>query len=189
MPVSAEAHLQHQLELAAEVLLSGGAIRLQALGTSMLPTIWPGDVLGIEPRPQCEIVPGDIVLVARQRRFFVHRLIVKHNAGWITRGDSLPRNDEPADEGQVLGRVSVIHRKAGAVAPSLQLSLFSRAVGWVLCHWDLARGLALRIHSFRQCRIEWWQYPCSAGILPSLVRAGRTHDSRQDGGATLVQHR
>jgi hypothetical protein len=152
MPVLAEAHLQHKLELAAEVLVSGRAIRLQALGTSMLPTIWPGDVLGIEPRPRCEIVPGDIVLVARQRRFFVHRLIEKHNAGWITRGDSLPRNDEPAEEGQVLGKLSVIHRKTGTVAPSAQLSLFGRAVGRVLCHWDSVRGLALRIYSFRQCR-------------------------------------
>jgi hypothetical protein len=154
MPVLAEAHLQHKLELAMEVLVSGSAIRLQALGTSMLPTIWPGDVLGIEPRLRCELVPGDIVLVARQRRFFVHRLIEKHNAGWITRGDSLPGNDEPADEGQVLGRVSVIHRKTGAVAPRSQLSLFARAVGWVLCHWDSVRGLALRIHSFRQCGVE-----------------------------------
>src|SRR5271157_1377561 len=86
----------HKLDLAAQVLSSGGAIRLQALGTSMLPSIWPGDVLSIEHKPGEEIVPGDIVLVARDGRFFIHRLIEKHNSGWITRGDSLPQPDPAA---------------------------------------------------------------------------------------------
>jgi hypothetical protein len=32
-------------ELAAEVIRSFGRVRLRATGTSMLPAIWPGDVL------------------------------------------------------------------------------------------------------------------------------------------------
>src|ERR1700694_5722465 len=104
MPAMTQAHEGYKLELAAEVLSSGGTIRLQALGTSMLPSIWPGDVLSIERKADEEIVPGDIVLVARQNRFFVHRLIERNNAHWITRGDALPCNDEPAEEVQVLGK-------------------------------------------------------------------------------------
>ena len=77
MPVMTEAREDHKLELATEVLRSGGAIRLQALGTSMLPSVWPGDLLSIEPAPGKDMVPGDIVLVARDARFFVHRLIEK----------------------------------------------------------------------------------------------------------------
>lgn len=144
----------HKLELATEVLVSGG-LRLQALGTSMLPAIWPGDVLSIEPKSSQEMSPGDIVLVARQGRFFVHRLIGKRNGGWITRGDSLPQNDEPAAEIQVLGKVSLIHRKTGAVVPKPQVSLFSRTLGGMLCHWDSFRSVALRTHSFWQGRAEW----------------------------------
>ena len=113
MPVMTEARGDHKLELATEVLRSGGAIRLQALGTSMLPSVWPGDVLSIEPAPGKDLVLGDIVLAVRDGRFFVHRLIEKRDCEWITRGDSLPQNDPPLAEAQVLGKVSLIHRKTG----------------------------------------------------------------------------
>jgi signal peptidase I len=150
MPVITEFHEGHKLELAAEVLSSGGAIRLRALGTSMLPTIWPGDIVSIERGNAQQIFPGDIVLVARQGRFFVHRLIEKNNARWITRGDALPFNDEPAAEVQVLGKVSLIHRRNGAVVSNSRVSMFARAFSWMLCHWDLSRNITLRIHSFWQ---------------------------------------
>ncbi|HWY58739.1 MAG TPA: S24 family peptidase [Terriglobales bacterium] len=153
MPITTEARGDHKLELAAEVLSSGGTIRLRAFGTSMLPSIWPGDILTVEHKPGHEIIPGDIALVARNRQFFIHRVIEKRNSHWITRGDSLPQNDEPAAEVQVLGKVSLIHKKAGAVAPP-QLSLFSRTLARMLCHWDSFRTFALRIHSSRQCGAE-----------------------------------
>jgi len=153
MPNMTEVREGHKLELATEVLAAGGTIRLQALGTSMLPSIWPGDVLSIEHKPGQEIVPGDIVLVARQSRFFVHRLIEKRNSCWITRGDSLPQNDEPATEVQVLGKVSRIHRKTGAIVPDSQVSGFGRALAWMLCHWDSFRNIALRMHSLWQRRV------------------------------------
>jgi len=42
-------------ELAAEVLRSSGRLRLRATGTSMLPAVWPGDVLSVcrEVPPRC----------------------------------------------------------------------------------------------------------------------------------------
>ena len=153
MPVMMEPREDHKLELAAEVLSAGHTIRLQAQGTSMLPSIWPGDVLSIEPRPAHALVPGDIVLVAKQSRFFVHRLIEKGNAWWITRGDSLPQVDEPATEVQVLGKVYLIHKKAGVMVPNSQPSRLTRTFAWVLCHSDLFRSLALRIHSLRRCGV------------------------------------
>jgi len=143
-----EARAVHKLELAVDILRAGGTIRLHALGASMLPSIWPGDLLGIEHSPGKEIVPGDIVLVARDGRFFVHRLIEKQSSRWITRGDSLPQADESVDEVQVLGKLSLIHRKTGDVVPHRRLSLFSRALAWMLCRWDLFRNIALRFHSF-----------------------------------------
>ena len=150
MPVMTEARGDHKLELAAEVLRSGGAIRLQALGTSMLPSVWPGDVLSIAPAHGKGVAPGDIVLVVRDGRFFVHRLIEKRDCEWITRGDSLPQNDPPLTGAQVLGRVSLIHRKTGDILPKPRLSVFSRGLAWMLCRWDSFRNLSLRIHSFRQ---------------------------------------
>ena len=136
----------HKLDLAAQVLSSGGTIRLQALGTSMLPSIWPGDVLSIEHKSGEEIVPGDIVLVTRDGRFFIHRLIEKSSAAWITQGDSLLHPDPRAAEVQVLGKVSMIHRKSGNIVPKPRLSPFGRASARMLCRWDLLRNIALRMH-------------------------------------------
>jgi len=150
MPVTSEIREGHKLDLAAEVLRSGGTIRLQALGTSMLPSIWPGDVLSVENKSGEQAIPGDIVLVARDRRFFIHRLIEKHNSRWITRGDSLPQNDDPVAEAQVLGKVSAIHRRGHAVIPGRRLSLLRRALAEMLCHCDSFRNIALRIHSFQR---------------------------------------
>jgi hypothetical protein len=55
--------------LAAEILGSRRRLRLKALGTSMLPTVWPGDVLTIESAACEETGPGDTVLLQRSHRF------------------------------------------------------------------------------------------------------------------------
>ncbi|MGD0515421.1 MAG: S24/S26 family peptidase [Terriglobales bacterium] len=149
MAVMSEARDDHKLDLAAEVLRAGGSIRLQALGNSMLPSIWPGDVLCIESRSE-KIVPGDVVLVAREGRFFIHRLIEKRESGWITRGDSLPQNDEAVAEAQVLGKV--VHRNNGILVSGSQLSRLNRALAWAFCRWDLFRNVALRMYLLRDRR-------------------------------------
>ena len=72
---SANAALDHpQLGLAAAVLRSGSTISLRALGTSMLPALWPGDLVTIVPVPLGAIRPGEIVLCVRNGRFCIHRL-------------------------------------------------------------------------------------------------------------------
>jgi hypothetical protein len=157
MPDTTEMREAHKLDLAAEVLRSGGAIRLQALGTSMLPSIWPGDILSIESKLE-EVAPGDIVLVARDRRFFIHRLIEQRHSHWITRGDALPQNDAPITKSQVLGKVFAIHRTSGAVIPGRCLLPPARMLSWMLSHWDSFRAFALRIHSYRQ-RSSFLQEP------------------------------
>jgi hypothetical protein len=154
MPVMTETREDPKLDLAAEVLGLGGTIRLHALGTSMLPSIWPGDVLSIEHRPGDEIVPGDIVLAVRNRRFFVHRLVAKRNSQWILRGDSLPQNDAPVAESQVLGKVSMIHRHHQGISPNPRVPLAMRALVRMLRHSDSLRYIALRIYSFWRCRAK-----------------------------------
>jgi signal peptidase I len=150
MPGLTEVRENHKLELAKEVLSSGGAIRLRALGTSMLPSIWPGDVLRIESKLGEDFVPGDIVLVARDPRFVVHRLVEKRNSQWITRGDALPQNDPPVADSQLLGKVFTIHRKSRTITPSPRLKPVIRLLTWTLRHSNSARNIALRIHSIQQ---------------------------------------
>ena len=80
----------------------------------MLPSLWPGDLLTIQSAAHDEIAPGDIVLVLRDNRFFVHRLVEKRQVQdcllWITRGDAMPQNDPPVAASDLLGRVASVCR-------------------------------------------------------------------------------
>src|SRR6476659_1372714 len=81
--------------LAAEVLEKNGTVRVRVSGQSMLPTLWPGDVLTIESKHLADAKPGDVVLYDRDGRFFVHRLVSKsaENASFVTRGDCMMETD------------------------------------------------------------------------------------------------
>lgn len=150
-----EPRQDHKLGLAADILRSGGTIRLQALGSSMLPSIWPGDFVTIESVPFERLIPGEIVLCERDNRFFIHRLIARpinpsNEPSWVTRGDALPLNDPPISANQLLGRVSVIHRYDGTTVPSWRVSTVSRMLAYMLPRWDWFRTILLRIHRLRQ---------------------------------------
>lgn len=140
-----------KLDLAAEALRRCGTVRLRVWGTSMLPSVWPGDLLTIQSAGFDEIVPGDIVLVLRGNRPFVHRLIQKQGAqdsvSWITKGDAMPHNDPPATASQLLGRVACIRRANRSFVPSRRTSQFHFALAWTLFRWARFRTLMLRIHA------------------------------------------
>jgi SOS-response transcriptional repressor LexA len=152
-PCTPEVREDPKLALAAELLRSLGTVTMRAWGTSMLPALWPGDLLTIQSALHDEVVPGDIVLVMRENRFFVHRLIekrkVRDRCRWITRGDAMPQYDPPATELELLGRVTGIRRGKRAFVPSRRVSLYNSALAWTLCRWERARGLALRMHAVR----------------------------------------
>jgi signal peptidase I len=128
-----------------------GTVQLKAWGTSMLPTMWPGDLLTIESVACDEVVPGDIVLVLRNHRFFVHRLVERRRVqdclSWITRGDAMPCNDPPAAASELLGRVAGIRRANRNFVPSRRVSQFHSALAWTLFRWERFRGLTLRIRA------------------------------------------
>jgi hypothetical protein len=120
----------------------------------MLPSVWPGDLLTIQSGAHDEAVPGDIILVLREDRVVVHRLIERREIQvcllWITRGDAMPQNDPPAAASELLGRVVGISRADCSFVPSRRLSVFQFALAWMLCRGDRFRNLALRIHALRQ---------------------------------------
>lgn len=145
---------QCKIELAAELLRKGEAIQLKAHGTSMLPAIWPGDVLTIEHRSDMSIAVGEIVVSAIDDRIFIHRLLRRDLASeeWITRGDCLEHDDPAIREAQIIGRVIEIRRYHRAFAPHQRCSLFAKAQSLILRRSDLIRGIALRVHAFLQNR-------------------------------------
>ncbi len=116
----------------------------------MLPSLWPGDLLTIQSAACDELVPEDIVLVLRDNRFFVHRLVERRQSqdcpSWITRGDAIRHNDAPVAASDLLGRVARIRRANRSFVPSRRLSLLHSALAGMLFRWDGFRNLALRIH-------------------------------------------
>lgn len=150
----AETTSEAKLDLAAGLLRSGGRIQLSALGASMLPALWPGDLLSIEGANAAGLSPGEIVLVHRDGRFFIHRLIQcgspSGSEDWVTRGDALPRCDPPTASCDVIGCVCGITRGGRMLVPRPKPSWPARMFAWAVRHSDSLRGLALRFHSARQ---------------------------------------
>ncbi len=119
----------------------------------MLPSIWPGDLLTIEPAEHDEIVRGDIVVLLRNHRVFIHRVIEvgDKSDGWmcITRGDSMPQSDAPATVSDLLGKLARIRRARRSFAPSRRMSMLGSGLAWIFGRSDQVRNLALRIHAVR----------------------------------------
>lgn len=137
-------------ELAAEVLRSFGKLRLRTTGASMLPAVWPGDVLSVRRHNLEEARPGDIVLFIREGRLVAHRVVQcirgEHGIQWVTRGDSVGGNDAPVSRHALLGRVTAIERGSRRLTP--HLSLAGRLVSRILSRSDLCTRLALRIRGW-----------------------------------------
>ena len=99
----------------------GERLSLRVNGSSMLPSLFPGDLLTFRPCAPEEIVVGDIVLFLREGRCFVHR-VAERMAGNAaarlrTRGDALPACDAPLVETEVLGRLATVERKGRRLPP------------------------------------------------------------------------
>lgn len=141
-----------KLDLVVETLRCRGTTNLRAWGVSMLPAVWPGDLLTIQSASSGEIVLGDIVLVLQDHRFFIHRLVAKQLdqgvASWITKGDAVRHNDPVTMD--LLGRVIEIRRGKHTWYPARSVSRFHSAIAWMLCHSSQLRNLALRIYKARQ---------------------------------------
>jgi Peptidase S24-like len=138
---------KQKLELAKTLLRAGSTIRIRAFGTSMLPTIWPGDVLVIESASLDRLECGDVVLVNRENGVRVHRLLDKQGAHWITRGDGMAQDDPPMEPDQILGRVLEIRRRKRVLVPRRQVQLVDRLQIWLLSRSQTCCKIALLAHS------------------------------------------
>jgi hypothetical protein len=154
MQLTREAPDTAKIAMAADVLRAQRTIRLRACGTSMLPALWPGDLLTIEPFAVAQAAVGDIVLVARDGRFFIHRLIQIGGscdaAAWITRGDAMPERDPPVSAEQIIGRVSQVERNDREFIVPRHLPASSRRFAKLIAHSDLLRSAVVRGIALRQ---------------------------------------
>jgi hypothetical protein len=135
-------------ELALEVLRSFGGAQLPVTGASMLPALWPGDLLEVHRESAAKIFAGDVVVFRREGRLVAHRVVEK--LGWpdgtvlVTRGDRLEQTDPPVSPEELLGRVTWVRRGHRRLGP--RLTLWGRATSWVLRRSDFCARLLLRFN-------------------------------------------
>jgi hypothetical protein len=137
--------------MATESLRRSGRLRLQVHGESMLPVLWPGDVVEIASCSPEDVRPGEIVLALRDSCFFLHRFVALWQPGsFLLCGDSMPGSDPPFPLDALLGRL-VCDADANGVFGTTWFGVkCSRALGLLLCHCSLARRLGLKLHCRRK---------------------------------------
>lgn len=141
-------------KLAATVLRRFGILRLRVTGRSMLPSIWPGDILLIHRRDIRQVFPGNIVLFSREGQLIAHRIVAMldtpENPGLLTQGDSLSLPDSPVSSAELLGKVAFIFHRGAWSEPSARLGLRARVAASLLCHFSLATRVLVRWQATRQ---------------------------------------
>ena len=150
---SAEVHAL-KCELAGEVLSSSGSLRLRVTGWSMLPAIFPGDTLVIEPARSESVGKGDIVLFRRDGRLFAHRVSGKSGSASdfqiVTQGDGMRNPDPPVSSSQLLGKVSFVVREGRCLELAQTPRLSMRAVAAVVRRSSWAARVVVGVHQMGQ---------------------------------------
>ena len=163
-----ETRLAERSAVAAESLRASGRLRLSVRGESMLPSLWPGDVVEIASCSIDKVQPGEIVLAMREGRFFLHRFLARSGpATFLLRGDSVPTSDVSYSNEALLGRLVSrgFQSQKDDPNPLLPSRPWTRAIGWFLSHCGSARSLALRLHARRQ------QAPSTDALRPMDLEA------------------
>ena len=130
-------------EMLAEIIRVHGKARVKVTGASMMPAVWPGDILILRRENIAKLMPGTIVLCRRDHQLQAHRVVKNCGDHLITRGDALAHDDPPVLAVHILGRATAIVRGGGEVP--LQRPLWARIIGAVLCRSDLALRVLLRL--------------------------------------------
>jgi len=137
-------------ELAAEILERFFALRFVAYGTSMLPSIYPGDCLIVESFGSAVPSCGDIVLCRRNGEFCVHRIVgisgERRNTRYTLRGDALLEDDPPLPVQELLGRVTSVLRRGKLLRFDRERGPGHRVLRWMLRRSNVTSVVLLRWH-------------------------------------------
>jgi signal peptidase I len=149
--------------LAGEIVRAFGQMQLRVTGSSMIPTLWPGDLVRIEKRAFESLNPGEIVFFLRDGRLFLHRLVASgetsRERSLTTRGDAMAADDPAVPENCFLGVATAVRRRGEWIQPRN----VQRLLRWVLASSDLMLRFVARMHC--------WQEGQSKGLLAKSLPA------------------
>jgi signal peptidase len=138
-------------ELVAGSLRAGHEVRVRVAGSSMVPTLWPGDELRVRALELAELSRGDLLLFVRDGRLCTHRLVDRLDDAGVSRlitcGDAAIKSDPPIAVSEILGTVASITR-GGREFP-IASSTAQRLLSFAIRHSGFIRRAALKIHSIR----------------------------------------
>jgi signal peptidase I len=144
-------------ELAFDVARSSGEARLRVNGASMLPVVWPGDLVTVRHCNPGKLMPGQIVVYRRDDLLIVHRITKNTGDHLVTRGDARPFNDPPVKAIEILGHVVSIDRNGRQIHP--EQSFWQRAISSILSRSDFSTRLTLalsrRLRRLREMQMQW----------------------------------
>jgi len=144
-----EAHLLEACcDLVAEVVHATGSAKLKVTGLSMLPAIWPGDVLTVNRVSPKLLEPDQIVLYRRNGKLTAHRVVQVAHDHILTRGDCVPSLDPPVPFSAMVGQVVAVCRNGRAA--KLQSSPWQRTAAWFLRHSELSIRLLMHFRAAAQ---------------------------------------
>jgi signal peptidase I len=157
-------------ELAGEIVRTFGRVRVRVTGMSMIPAVWPGDVLVVERRTAEKIERGEIAVAEHDGRLVAHRVVagVSNAAtamrptflasspatGLITRGDAQLFPDRSLRSEELLGTVVSIERGAGARRPRRNLGIGARMLAAMARRSSTAARVFVRLHAIFTARPE-----------------------------------
>ena len=159
-------------ELAGEVVRTFGRVRVRVTGTSMIPAVWPGDVLVVERRAAEKIERGEIAVAEHDGRLVAHRVVAGVGKAevatgsrssslpsfpatrLITRGDAQLFPDRSLRAEELLGTVVSIERGAGARRPRRKLGIGARMLAGMARRSSMAARLFVRLHAIFTARPE-----------------------------------
>lgn len=140
-----------KLSLAAETLQTFGELRFAALGSSMIPAIFPGDILIVRREPAAAISCGDVALSFAEERLRAHRVVRRMEDGgrltFVTQGDALSEGDRPIGEAELLGRVTAIIRRRRRIELDRRPGAWRATAQWAVRNSSAAAKWLLRWHS------------------------------------------
>jgi signal peptidase len=151
MATTASLYDMAKRDLTIEGIRRFGEAQLRVTGTSMLPAVWPGDVIVVRRKRVTDLAVGQVALCYRNGSFLAHRVVARSPNAIITSGDSLPYDDPQFCDTEVLGEVTSILRngKAVAMCPCRRQRIIFRIAR---CS-ELCTRILLRL--YRPARASW----------------------------------
>jgi signal peptidase I len=122
-------------QLVADVVYRFGHVCLKVTGSSMMPAIWPGDVITVQRCNLSQLQIGQVVLYKRGDGLVAHRISAIQDGMFIMRGDSLKNIDPPIDASAIVGLVIPADRDGNYRNP--QQHLQQRIGSFILRRSDL----------------------------------------------------